>query len=84
MNFYFATGSADLAPGAAEALAVVIQGMEAGTGDGFGLPRFDRRRRGERGTGQAARETVRDVLIGLGVPADNVDLQKPPRDGRQR
>ena len=30
VNFYFATGSADLAPGAAEALATVIKGVEGG------------------------------------------------------
>ena len=30
VNFYFATASADLAPGAAEALAAVIKGVENG------------------------------------------------------
>ena len=78
VNFYFATGSADLAPGAAEALAAVIQGI--GTGRRAMVSGF------HDATGDAAvneelaklrAQTVRDVLIGLGVPADRVDLQKP-------
>jgi outer membrane protein OmpA-like peptidoglycan-associated protein len=78
VNFYFATGSADLAPGAAEALAAVIQGV--GNGRRAMVSGF------HDSTGDAAvneelaklrAQTVRDVLIGLGVPADRVDLQKP-------
>lgn len=78
VNFYFATGSADIAPGAAEALALVIQGVQAGrtalvsgyhdtTGDRAINEALARRRA----------ETVRDVLLGLGVPADKVRLEKP-------
>lgn len=78
VNFYFATASADLAPGAAEALAVVIKGVESGhkavvsgfhdtTGDAAVNEALAKKRA----------ETVRDVLTGLGVPADKVDLQKP-------
>lgn len=78
VNFYFATGSDDLAPGAARALAVVIQGVEGGrkavvsgfhdsTGDG-GLNAQLAQRRAER---------VRDVLVGLGVPAGRIELRKP-------
>ena len=78
VNFYFATASADLAPGAAEALAVVIKGVESGhkavisgyhdtTGDAAINEALAKKRA----------ETVRDVLTGLGVPADKVDLQKP-------
>ncbi|WP_083745130.1 OmpA family protein [Variovorax sp. KK3] len=78
VNFYFATGSADLAPGAAEALALVIKGVEGGrkavvsgfhdtTGDPVQNEQLAKKRA----------ETVRDVLTGLGVPADKVDLQKP-------
>jgi outer membrane protein OmpA-like peptidoglycan-associated protein len=78
VNFYFATGSADIAPGAAEALAVVIQGVESGhkavisgfhdaTGDAALNEELARKRA----------ETVRNVLTGLGVPADKVGLQKP-------
>lgn len=79
VNFYFATASADLAPGAAEALAVVIKGVEGGhkavisgfhdtTGDAVMNEALAQKRA----------ETVRDVLTGLGVPADKVELQKPP------
>jgi outer membrane protein OmpA-like peptidoglycan-associated protein len=78
VNFYFATGSADLAPGAAEALAAVIKGVESGrkavvsgfhdtTGDAAVNEQLARKRA----------ETIRDVLVGLGVPAGKVDLQKP-------
>jgi len=78
VNFYFATGSADLAPGAAEALAAVIKGVEGGrkavvsgfhdtTGDAAFNEQLARKRA----------ETVRDVLVGLGVPADRIDLLKP-------
>ena len=78
VNFYFATGSADLAPGAAEALAAVIKGVESGrkavvacfhdtTGDAAINEQLAKKRA----------ETVRDVLVGLGVPADKVALQRP-------
>lgn len=78
VNFYFATGSADLAPGAAEALAAVIKGVESGrkavisgfhdtTGDAAINEQLARKRA----------EMVRDVLVGLGVPAAKVDLHKP-------
>ncbi|MDM0074433.1 OmpA family protein [Variovorax sp. J2P1-59] len=78
VNFYFATASADLAPGAAEALAAVIKGVESGrkavvsgyhdtTGDAAANEQLAKKRA----------ETVRDVLNGLGVPADKVELQKP-------
>jgi outer membrane protein OmpA-like peptidoglycan-associated protein len=78
VNFYFASGSADLAPGAAEALAAVIKGVEGGrkavvsgfhdtTGDAAIHEQLAKKRA----------ETVRDVLVGLGVPADKVDLQRP-------
>lgn len=78
VNFYFATGSADLAPGAAEALAAVIKGVESGrkavvsgfhdtTGDAAINEQLAKKRA----------EMVRDVLVGLGVPASKVDLQRP-------
>jgi outer membrane protein OmpA-like peptidoglycan-associated protein len=78
VNFYFATGSANLAPGAAEALAAVIKGVESGrkavvsgyhdtTGDQAVNEQLARKRA----------EMIRDVLVGLGVPAAKIDLQKP-------
>lgn len=78
VNFYFATGSADLAPGAAEALATVIKGVEGGRRaqvsgfhDTTGDPAINEE------LAKLRAQTVRDVLIGLGTPAVKVDLQKP-------
>lgn len=78
VNFYFAPGSADLAPGAAEALAVVIKGVEGGRKavvsgfhDTTGDPKINEE------LSKLRAQTVRDVLIGLGVPGEKVDLQKP-------
>jgi outer membrane protein OmpA-like peptidoglycan-associated protein len=79
VNFYFATGSADLAPGAAEALAAVIKGVESGrkavvsgfhdtTGDAAINEQLAKKRA----------EMIRDVLVGLGVPVSKIDLQRPP------
>lgn len=78
VNFYFATGSADLAPGAAQALAAVIQGVQAGRKavvSGYHDTTGDAAKNEELAKHRA--ETVRDVLVGLGVPADKVELQKP-------
>lgn len=78
VNFYFATGSADLAPGAAEALAVVIKGVQDGRKavvSGFHDTTGDAAINAELAKKRA--EMVRDVLIGLAVPADKIDLQKP-------
>lgn len=78
VNFYFATGSADLAPGAAEALAAVIKGVESGRKavvsgyhDTTGDPAVNESLAKKRA------EMIRDVLVGLGVPAAKIDLQKP-------
>ena len=78
VNFYFATGSADLAPGAAEALAVVIKGIESGRKavisgfhDTTGDPKINEE------LAKLRAQTVRDVLVGLGVSADKVNLLKP-------
>jgi outer membrane protein OmpA-like peptidoglycan-associated protein len=78
VKFYFATGSADLAPGAAEALAAVIQGVGAGKKaqiSGFHDATGDAAVNAE--LAQRRAETVREVLLGLGVPADQVRLKKP-------
>lgn len=78
VNFYFATASADLAPRAAEALAVVIKGVESGRKavvsgfhDTTGDPALNEQ------LAQKRAEMVRDVLTGLGVPAAKIGLQKP-------
>lgn len=78
VKFFFATGSAEIAPGAAEALAEVIQGVAAGRQavvSGFHDPT------GNQAVNEALAkqraETVRDVLVALGVPADRIRLEKP-------
>lgn len=78
VNFYFATGSADLAPGAAEALALVIKGVEGGRKavvSGFHDTTGDAAVNEELAKNRA--QMVREVLTGLGVPAEKIDLQKP-------
>jgi outer membrane protein OmpA-like peptidoglycan-associated protein len=78
VNFYFATGSADLAPGAAEALVTVIKGVEGGRKavvSGFHDTTGDAKINEELAKLRA--QTVSDVLVGLGVPAGKVALQKP-------
>jgi len=78
VNFYFATGSADLAPGAAEALAAVIKGVESGRKavvSGFHDVTGDAAINEELAKKRA--KTVRDVLVGLSVPPGRIDLQKP-------
>jgi outer membrane protein OmpA-like peptidoglycan-associated protein len=78
VNFYFAKGSADLAPRAAEALAAVIKGVEGGRKavvsgfhDTTGDPGLNEQ------LAQKRAEMVRDVLTGLGVPAAKIQVQKP-------
>lgn len=78
VKFYFATASADLAPGAAEALAAVIQGVGAGKKaqvSGFHDSTGDAAINAELALRRA--QTVRDVLVGLGVPAGQVQMKKP-------
>jgi outer membrane protein OmpA-like peptidoglycan-associated protein len=78
VNFYFATGSADLAPGAAEALAAVIKGVEGGQRaviSGFHDDTGDAAKNQELAKQRA--QMVQEVLVGLGVPADKIQLQKP-------
>lgn len=78
VNFYFATASADIAPGAAEALAVVLKGVEngkkamvSGFHDTTGDPALNEELARKRA------QTVRDVLVGLGCPPDKVEMEKP-------
>lgn len=78
VKFYFATGSADLAPGAAEALALVIQGVQGGRKavvSGFHDTTGDAAINEELAKKRA--QMVREVLTGLGVPEAKIDLQKP-------
>ena len=78
VNFYFAPASADLAPRAAEALAAVIKGVEGGRKavvSGFHDTTGDAAINEELAKKRAM--NVQQVLVGQGVPADKVDLQKP-------
>jgi len=78
VSFYFASGSADLAPGAAEALAAVIQGVGQGKKaqvSGYHDPTGDAAINEELAKRRAL--TIRDVLVGLGVPPGQVQLRKP-------
>ncbi|MDM0111915.1 OmpA family protein [Variovorax sp. J22R133] len=78
VKFYFATGSTDLAPGAAEALAAVIKGVEGGKKavvSGYHDDTGDAAKNAELAKQRA--ERVQEVLVGLGVPAGKVELKKP-------
>jgi len=78
VKFYFATGKAELAAGAKQALASIVAGAAAGklvVVSGF-----------HDGTGNAARNAalakqrafaVRDALVAVGVPAKKVEFKKP-------
>ena len=78
VKFYFATGKAELAAGAKQALASIVAGAAAGKQvvvSGF-----------HDSTGNAARNAalakqrafaVRDALAALGVPANKMELKKP-------
>lgn len=78
VKFYFASGKADLAAGAGEALADVIKGAQAGRKlviSGF-----------HDATGSAAKNAelaklrafaVRDALKAAGVPEQKIELKKP-------
>jgi len=78
VKFYFATGKAELAAGAKQALASIVAGAAAGKKvvvSGF-----------HDSTGNAARNAalakqrafaVRDALVALGVPGNKIELKKP-------
>ncbi|WP_093162114.1 OmpA family protein [Variovorax sp. YR216] len=78
VNFYFATASADIAPGAAEALAIVLKGVEGGKKaliSGFHDTTGDPALNDELAKRRA--QMVRDVLVGLGCPPDKVQMERP-------
>ncbi|WP_184529180.1 OmpA family protein [Variovorax sp. Sphag1AA] len=78
VNFYFATASADIAPGAAEALAIVLKGVEGGKKalvSGFHDTTGDPALNDELAKKRA--QMVRDVLVGLGCPVDKVQMERP-------
>jgi outer membrane protein OmpA-like peptidoglycan-associated protein len=78
VKFYFATGKADLAPGALDALADAIRAAKSGkrlTLSGFhdatGDPAFNAELAKQRAI------VVRDALVGAGVAETAMELRKP-------
>jgi outer membrane protein OmpA-like peptidoglycan-associated protein len=78
VKFYFASGKADLAPGALDALADAIKAAKSGkrlTLSGFhdatGDPAFNADLARQRAM------VVRDALVGAGVPETAMELRKP-------
>ena len=78
VKFYFATGKADLAAGANEALVEVVKAAAAGKTlvvSGFHDATGDAAKNAELAKQRAL--TVRDALKALGVAEDKVELVKP-------
>jgi hypothetical protein len=78
VKFYFASGKADLAAGANEALADVVKGVADGkmaVVSGFHDATGDAALNAELAKQRAL--AVRDALKGLGVAEDKIELKKP-------
>lgn len=78
VKFYFASGSADLAPGAADALGDVVKGVAAGQTaviSGYHDTTGDPAQNEELAKQRAF--AVRDALKALGIGDDKLDLRKP-------
>jgi outer membrane protein OmpA-like peptidoglycan-associated protein len=78
VTFYFATGKADLAPGANEALADVVKAVAAGkqaTISGYHDATGDAATNEELSKQRAI--AVRDAIKALGAPEDKLELKKP-------
>ena len=78
VKFYFASGKADVATGANEALAEVVKGVKAGQKavvSGFHDNTGNLAANQELAKQRAI--SVRDTLVALGVPADSIELKKP-------
>ena len=78
VKFYFATGKADLAAGANEALADIVKGVAAGQKavvSGFHDATGDAAQNAELAKNRAL--AVRDALQALGVAEDRIELKKP-------
>ena len=78
VKFYFASGKADIAKGSNEALADVVKGVKAGQKavisgchDSTGNLAQNQELAKKRAF------SVRDALVALGVPADQIELKKP-------
>ncbi len=78
VKFYFASGKADIAKGSNEALADVVKGVKAGQKaviSGYHDSTGNLAQNQELAKKRAF--SVRDALIALGVPAEQVELKKP-------
>ena len=78
VKFYFATGKAELAAGANEALATIVTGTTSGQKavvSGFHDATGDAALNAELAKQRAF--AVRDALVALGVAADSIELKKP-------
>ena len=78
VKFYFATGQADLAPGAVDALAEAIAAAQAGSAlaiSGFHDATGSLEANEELAKRRA--QAVRDVLAAAGVKPENLQLSKP-------
>ena len=78
VKFYFASGKADVAKGANEALTDVVKGIKAGqkaTISGFHDTTGNAAANAELSKKRAF--AVRDALVALGVSVDKLDLVKP-------
>jgi K(+)-stimulated pyrophosphate-energized sodium pump len=78
VKFYFDTGKADLAGGAADALVDVVKGVAAGKKaviSGYHDASGDPAANAELAKQRAF--TVRDTLKSIGVPDDKIELKKP-------
>ncbi len=78
VTFYFASGKADLAPGASEALAGVAKGVSEGQKavvSGFHDATGDAALNAELSKQRAL--AVRSALVALGVAEDRIELRKP-------
>ena len=78
VKFYFATGKADLAAGANEALTDIVKGVAAGQKavvSGFHDATGDAAQNAELAKNRAL--AVRDALKALGVAEDRIELKKP-------
>ena len=78
VKFYFATGKADLAAGANEALADIVKGVAAGQKavvSGFHDATGDAAQNAELAKNRAL--AVRDALQALGAAEDRIELKKP-------
>mgnify|MGYP000417408745 CR=1 FL=1 len=78
VKFYFASGKSDLAKGGNEALAEVVKGVKAGRKaviSGYHDSTGNLAQNQELAKKRAF--SVRDALVALGVPAEQIELKKP-------